>query len=421
MLFVLHADHEQNCSTSTVRLVGSAQANLYASVSAGINALSGPLHGGANAAVLEMLEQIRKRRRRRRHLRQPGEEQGKGRQADGLRPPGLQELRPARRHREEGRPGHAVQDGQAGPAAGDRVPARGDRAGRRLLRLPQALPERRLLHRPDLQGDGLPDEDVHGAVRARPAARLDRPVARDDDRPDHQDRPSAPALHRARRSASSSRSTSGEPGRSTQRCPPTRRCTARTGGVSVRRREPRRDPGGAVLVRQAGGERLGAGAPVRVRGDLAQAAARRSAVRLDSGIGADAAPRRCRRSAQNGWSARTGTGTAGTPARRPAAVVPAPAWWTTAAIRGNSQSCGASPMVSTSSDVDVAGRPSPAWTTARTPAPGGSPSRTGPAQPFALAGAHAAEADEHRRRRRRPGSRVSSAGGCQAAAGAGHQ
>jgi citrate synthase len=60
MLFILHADHEQNCSTSTVRLVGSAQANLFASVSAGVNALSGPLHGGANAAVLEMLEQIRK-------------------------------------------------------------------------------------------------------------------------------------------------------------------------------------------------------------------------------------------------------------------------------------------------------------------------------------------------------------------------
>jgi citrate synthase len=60
MLFVLHADHEQNCSTSTVRLVGSAQANLFASVSAGINALSGPLHGGANAAVLEMLDQIKK-------------------------------------------------------------------------------------------------------------------------------------------------------------------------------------------------------------------------------------------------------------------------------------------------------------------------------------------------------------------------
>ncbi|QSB16478.1 citrate synthase [Natronosporangium hydrolyticum] len=59
VLFVLHADHEQNCSTSTVRLVGSSQANLFTSVSAGIDALSGPLHGGANQAVLEMLEQIR--------------------------------------------------------------------------------------------------------------------------------------------------------------------------------------------------------------------------------------------------------------------------------------------------------------------------------------------------------------------------
>jgi citrate synthase len=58
MLFVLHADHEQNCSTSTVRLVGSSQANLFASVSAGINALFGPLHGGANQSVLEMLEAI---------------------------------------------------------------------------------------------------------------------------------------------------------------------------------------------------------------------------------------------------------------------------------------------------------------------------------------------------------------------------
>ncbi|MCL2464362.1 MAG: citrate synthase [Micrococcales bacterium] len=58
-LLILHADHEQNCSTSTVRLVGSSHANIYASVAAGINALSGPLHGGANEAVLEMLSQIR--------------------------------------------------------------------------------------------------------------------------------------------------------------------------------------------------------------------------------------------------------------------------------------------------------------------------------------------------------------------------
>jgi citrate synthase len=59
LLLILHADHEQNCSTSTVRLVGSAKANLYASIAAGICALWGPLHGGANQEVIEMLEQIR--------------------------------------------------------------------------------------------------------------------------------------------------------------------------------------------------------------------------------------------------------------------------------------------------------------------------------------------------------------------------
>ena len=58
-LLILHADHEQNCSTSTVRIVGSSHASLYASISAGINALWGPLHGGANQAVIEMLEQIK--------------------------------------------------------------------------------------------------------------------------------------------------------------------------------------------------------------------------------------------------------------------------------------------------------------------------------------------------------------------------
>ena len=59
LLFLLHADHEQNCSTSTVRMVGSSNANLFVSISAGVSALFGPLHGGANQAVLEMLEGIR--------------------------------------------------------------------------------------------------------------------------------------------------------------------------------------------------------------------------------------------------------------------------------------------------------------------------------------------------------------------------
>ena len=59
VLLILHADHEQNCSTSTVRIVGSSHASLYSSIAAGINALWGPLHGGANQAVLEMLESIK--------------------------------------------------------------------------------------------------------------------------------------------------------------------------------------------------------------------------------------------------------------------------------------------------------------------------------------------------------------------------
>ncbi len=59
ILLILHADHEQNCSASTVRMAGSSQADLYASISAGIGALSGPLHGGANQEVIEMLEMIR--------------------------------------------------------------------------------------------------------------------------------------------------------------------------------------------------------------------------------------------------------------------------------------------------------------------------------------------------------------------------
>jgi citrate synthase len=59
MLLILHADHEQNCSTSTVRMVGSSKANLFATIASGISALSGPLHGGANQEVIEMLETIR--------------------------------------------------------------------------------------------------------------------------------------------------------------------------------------------------------------------------------------------------------------------------------------------------------------------------------------------------------------------------
>ena len=96
LLLILHADHEQNCSTSTVRVVGSSRANLFASIAAGISALWGPLHGGANQQVIEMLERDRAEggdvqkfvdRAKRQEGQQP---------PDGLRPSRLQELRSAR-------------------------------------------------------------------------------------------------------------------------------------------------------------------------------------------------------------------------------------------------------------------------------------------------------------------------------------
>ena len=86
-LLILHADHEQNCSTSTVRLVGSSEANLFASIAAGINALWGPLHGGANQAVIEMLDRIARRRRRRRQVRPHGQGPRRLVPALGLRSP----------------------------------------------------------------------------------------------------------------------------------------------------------------------------------------------------------------------------------------------------------------------------------------------------------------------------------------------
>ena len=100
VLWILHADHEQNCSTNAVRGVGSSQVDPYSAVAAGVAALYGPLHGGANEAVLKMLDRIEHGRQ---HPRLPrGREGGQG-APDGLRPPRLQELRPARADHQEAR------------------------------------------------------------------------------------------------------------------------------------------------------------------------------------------------------------------------------------------------------------------------------------------------------------------------------
>ena len=102
LIFLLHADHEQNCSTATVRMVASSRANLFASAAAGVCALWGPLHGGANQAVLEMLEEIHRAGDDGSQVHRGGQGQEQRQAADGLRPPGLQELRSARQDHQEG-------------------------------------------------------------------------------------------------------------------------------------------------------------------------------------------------------------------------------------------------------------------------------------------------------------------------------
>ncbi|CAM5697541.1 hypothetical protein SMICM304S_02217 [Streptomyces microflavus] len=195
-LLILHADHEQNCSTSTVRLVGSSQANMFASISAGISALWGPLHGGANQSVLEMLEGIQAN---------GGDVDSFIRKVknkeDGVRLMGFghrvyKSFDPRAKDHQGCRARRAVRARQVRRAARHRAQAGGARALRRLLRLAQPLPQRGLLHRSDLPGHGLPDRDVHRALRARPPSGLDRPVARDDQGAGFPHRPPAPDLHR---------------------------------------------------------------------------------------------------------------------------------------------------------------------------------------------------------------------------------
>ena len=143
ILFILHADHEQNCSTSAVRSVGSSQVDPYSAVAAGVAALYGPLHGGANEAVLRMLRRIETKDRIPEFIE--GVKRGR-RAAHGLRPPRLQELRPAGQDHQAGH-GRRLRGHGHQPAARHRARARADRARGRLLRLAQALPERRLLLR----------------------------------------------------------------------------------------------------------------------------------------------------------------------------------------------------------------------------------------------------------------------------------
>ena len=132
VLFILHADHEQNCSTTTMRTIGSSHVDPYSALAGAAAALYGPLHGGANEAVLRMLNEIGSVAQGA-GLHQAREVGRRQQPADGIRPPRLQVVRPAREgDQEDRRPG--VHGHRQEPAARDRARARADRAAGRLLR-----------------------------------------------------------------------------------------------------------------------------------------------------------------------------------------------------------------------------------------------------------------------------------------------
>ena len=153
VLWILHADHEQNCSTNAVRGVGSSQVDPYSAVAAGVAALYGPLHGGANEAVLKMLDRIGS------VDNIPGFLEGVKERKERLMGFGHRVYKnydPRARHHQEARR-RGVRGDRPQPEARHRRRAREARARRRVLHEPQALPERRLLLGADLRGAAAPD------------------------------------------------------------------------------------------------------------------------------------------------------------------------------------------------------------------------------------------------------------------------
>ena len=191
VLFILHADHEQNASTSAVRFVGSTQVDPYSAVAAGVAALYGPLHGGANEQALRMLERIEKVENIEDFLEgvKAGDERlmGFGHRVYKNYDP---RARIIKKHLDEV---FEVMGKSPLLEVADR--AREARARRRLLHVAQAVPERRLLLRAALRGAAAADGDVPGDVRDRPHQRLAGPVARAHGRQRPEDRPAAADLH----------------------------------------------------------------------------------------------------------------------------------------------------------------------------------------------------------------------------------
>ena len=206
ILLILHADHEQNCSTSAVRGVGSSHVDPFSAVSAGIAALYGPLHGGANEAVLAMLDEIGDKKNIPAFIK---EVKGGGGRLMGFGHRVYKSYDP--RAKLIKRVADDVFRGdRAQSEAGDRDGAGADRAGGRVLHQAEALPQRGLLLRPDLPGDGLSDRVLHRALRPGPDAGVAGPVGGDAAGQGPEDRPAAADLHRQARSGRSCRSRSAD-------------------------------------------------------------------------------------------------------------------------------------------------------------------------------------------------------------------
>ena len=184
VLFILHADHEQNCSTSAMRNIGSSHVDPYSALAGAAAALYGPLHGGANEAVLRMLNEIGSLQNIPAFVKRV--KAGEGRLM-GFGHRVYKSVRPAREdHQAHG--GSGLRGHREEPAARDGARARADCPRRRLLRDAKALSQRRLLLRPDLPGDGVPGGHVPGAVRHPTNGRLDGAVGGDAHRPGAEDR-----------------------------------------------------------------------------------------------------------------------------------------------------------------------------------------------------------------------------------------
>ena len=192
VLFILHADHEQNCSTTAMRVVGSSHSDPYSATAAAAAALYGPRHGGANEAVIRMLTDIGSIENVPEFINSV--KSGSGGRLQGFGHRVYKSYDP--RAKIVKQIAYDVFDVTGkNPLLDIALSPGGDRAERRVLHVASPLPERRLLLRADLPGHGVPDGDVHRPVLHPPHGRMAFPLAGDAG-PGLQDRPAPPALHR---------------------------------------------------------------------------------------------------------------------------------------------------------------------------------------------------------------------------------